>query len=91
MLIINFQPDTYSFITLRQAIGEITEEPRKYISEPVNAEYGQWLNHDVYIDHLMIGIWLEIGYVDGMMSHIRCRRKPATVRYILRHKNDLCV
>lgn len=49
---VNYQfpePDTYSFITLRQAIGEITEEPRKYISEPVNAEYGQWLNHDVYM------------------------------------------
>lgn len=49
---VNYQfpePDTSCFITLRQAIGEITEEPRKYISEPVNAEYGQWLNHDVYM------------------------------------------
>ena len=34
---------------MRQAIGEITEEPRKYISEPVIAEYDQWLNHDVYM------------------------------------------
>lgn len=49
---VNYQfpePDTSCFITLRQAIGEITEKPRKYISEPVNAEYGQWLNHDVYM------------------------------------------
>ena len=49
---VNYQfpePDTSCFITLRQAIGEIAEEPRKYISEPVNAEYDHWLNHDVYM------------------------------------------
>lgn len=49
---VNYQfpePDISCFITLRQAIGEITEEPRKYISEPVIDEYDQWLNHDVYM------------------------------------------
>lgn len=49
---VNYQfpaPDTSCVITLRQAIGEITDEPRKYISEPVNTEYGKWLNHDVFM------------------------------------------
>ena len=43
------KPDTSCFITLRQAIGEITEEPRKYTSELVDMEYEKWLNHDVYM------------------------------------------
>lgn len=70
---VNYQfpePDTSCFITLRQAIGGITEEPRKYISEPVNAEYDQWLNHDVYMgpfdDRYMarnrVRGWNEVSY-----------------------------
>ena len=37
------------FIALRQAIGDITEEPRKYTSERVDTRYDKWLNHDVYM------------------------------------------
>lgn len=43
------EPDEACCITLRQAIGDIKEQPREYISEPVNTEYGMWLNHDVYM------------------------------------------
>lgn len=43
------KPDIPCFITLRQAIGDIKDSPREYISEPVNTEYGKWLNHDVYM------------------------------------------
>lgn len=35
-------------ITLRQAIGDITDEPRMYIDEDVDQEYDSWLNHDCY-------------------------------------------
>ena len=43
------QPDNSCFIALRQAIGDITEEPRKYTSERVDTRYEKWLNHDVYM------------------------------------------
>lgn len=43
------EPDKSNPITLRQAIGDITESPREYISEPVHMEYSKWLNHDIYI------------------------------------------
>lgn len=43
------KPDETSFIPLSQAIGDIKEKPREYISEPVNTQYGKWLNHDVYM------------------------------------------
>ena len=43
------QPDNSCFIALRQAIGDITEEPRKYTSERVDTRYDKWLNHDVYM------------------------------------------
>lgn len=64
------KPDTSCFITLRQAIGEITEEPRKYTSELVDMEYEKWLNHDVYMgpfdDRYMarnrVRGWNEISY-----------------------------
>lgn len=70
---VNYQfpaPDTSCVITLRQAIGEITDEPRKYISEPVNTEYGKWLNHDVFMgpfdDRYMarnrVRGWNEVSY-----------------------------
>lgn len=36
------------YITLRNAIGDITENPCSYINEDVNQEYGKWLNHDVF-------------------------------------------
>lgn len=35
-------------ITLRRAIGDITEEPRYYSSGIVNQNYNKWLNHDVF-------------------------------------------
>lgn len=64
------KPDTSCFITLRQAIGEITEEPRKYTSESVDMEYEKWLNHDVYMgpfdDRYMarnrVRGWNEVSY-----------------------------
>ncbi len=64
------KPDTSCFITLRQAIGEITEEPRKYTSELVDMEYEKWLNHDVYMgpfdDRYMarnrVRGWNEVSY-----------------------------
>lgn len=43
------QPDNSCFIALRQAIGDITEEPRKYTSERVDTRYDKLLNHDVYM------------------------------------------
>jgi len=43
------KPDESCFISLRQAIGDITESPREYQSEPVDVQYGKWLNHDVYM------------------------------------------
>lgn len=43
------QPDNSCFIALCQAIGDITEEPRKYTSERVDTRYDKWLNHDVYM------------------------------------------
>lgn len=49
---VNYQfpePDNSCFIALRQAIGDITEEPRKYTSERVDSRYDKWLNHDVYM------------------------------------------
>lgn len=64
------KPDTSCFITLRQAIGEITEEPRKYTLELVDMEYEKWLNHDVYMgpfdDRYMarnrVRGWNEVSY-----------------------------
>ena len=64
------KPDISCFITLRQAIGEITEEPRKYTSELVDMEYEKWLNHDVYMgpfdDRYMarnrVRGWNEVSY-----------------------------
>lgn len=64
------KPDESCFITLRQAIGEITEEPRKYTSELVDMEYEKWLNHDVYMgpfdDRYMarnrVRGWNEVSY-----------------------------
>lgn len=42
-------PTTDEYITLRQAIGDIIEQPRFYsATESVNQQYGKWLNHDVY-------------------------------------------
>lgn len=43
------QPDNSCFIALRQAIGDITEEPREYTSERVDTRYDKLLNHDVYM------------------------------------------
>ncbi|MEG2181392.1 MAG: DNA cytosine methyltransferase [Bacteroidales bacterium] len=39
---------TESFITLRKAIGDITEQPKVYLDDFVNQNYTNWLNHDVY-------------------------------------------
>lgn len=55
---------------MRQAIGEITEEPRKYTLELVDMEYEKWLNHDVYMgpfdDRYMarnrVRGWNEVSY-----------------------------
>lgn len=64
------QPDNSCFIALRQAIGDITEEPRKYTSERVDTRYDKWLNHDVYMGpfderfmarHRVRG-WNEVSY-----------------------------
>ncbi|MBD5266623.1 MAG: DNA cytosine methyltransferase [Bacteroides sp.] len=35
-------------VTLREAIGDITEEPRRYLNEYVNPEYDGFFNHDVF-------------------------------------------
>lgn len=64
------KPDESCFITLRQAIGDITEKPRKYTSELVDMEYEKWLNHDVYMgpfdDRFMarnrVRGWNEVSY-----------------------------
>ena len=64
------QPDNSCFIALRQAIGDITEEPRKYTSERVDTRYDKWLNHDVYMgpfdDRFMarnrVRGWNEVSY-----------------------------
>ena len=37
------------YVTLRQAIGDIMENPRLYANENVNQEYEKWFNHDVFI------------------------------------------
>lgn len=43
-------PTTTNDITLRQAIGDIDEEPIYYLEgQPVIQEYRKWLNHDCYI------------------------------------------
>lgn len=36
-------------VCLRQAIGDITEQPRFYINESVRQDYDKYFNHDVYI------------------------------------------
>lgn len=36
------------FVTLRKAIGDITEKPRLYNNQRVNQEHGKWINHDTY-------------------------------------------
>lgn len=36
-------------VTLRQAIGDITDIPKAYHNELVKMEYGKWINHDVYV------------------------------------------
>ena len=42
-------PTTDKYITLKQAIGDITEQPRFYSERDiVNQKYEKWLNHDVY-------------------------------------------
>lgn len=42
-------PTTDKYITLKQAIGDITEQPRFYSERDiVNQQYEKWLNHDVY-------------------------------------------
>ena len=42
-------PTTEQIVTLRQAIGDITEQPRFYSEKDVvNQQYDKWLNHDVY-------------------------------------------
>ena len=42
-------PTTEKYITLRQAIGDIKEQPKSYSAdEIVNQQYNKWLNHDVY-------------------------------------------
>lgn len=42
-------PTTEKYITLRQAIGDIKEQPKSYSAEEiVNQQYDKWLNHDVY-------------------------------------------
>lgn len=35
-------------VTLRQAIGDIVEDPRAYTDEEVNQNYGKWINHDIF-------------------------------------------
>lgn len=35
-------------VTLREAIGDILENPRSYKNEKVKQEYGKWLNHDIF-------------------------------------------
>lgn len=42
-------PDKTHIINLRQAIGDITEEPKAYKQEKVNNNYSKWLNHDIYV------------------------------------------
>ena len=36
-------------VYLRQAIGDITEQPRFYINESVRQDYDRYFNHDVYM------------------------------------------
>lgn len=40
------------YVTLRRAIGDITESPRQYVNEKVIQEYGEWHNHDIFA-----GLW----------------------------------
>lgn len=40
------------YITLKKAIGDITDNPRSYTNGSVIQEYGKWLNHDIFI-----GLW----------------------------------
>jgi len=40
------------YVTLRKAIGDITENPRSYTNENVIQEYGKWINHDIFA-----GLW----------------------------------
>lgn len=48
-LIFNFPKPTGDLhISLKEAIGDITEKPRHYLNGIVNQNYGEWLNHDVY-------------------------------------------
>lgn len=42
-------PDYNSVISLKQAIGDIQEEPRMYTQEIVDLNYTKFLNHDVYM------------------------------------------
>lgn len=42
------KPLNNSFVTLIKAIGDISEKPRFYNTEPVDKEYGEWTNHDVF-------------------------------------------
>lgn len=89
------KPDESCFITLRQAIGEITEEPRKYTSELVDMEYEKWLNHDVYMgpfdDRYMarnrVRGWNEVSYT--MQAKARnCPLHPQAPKmvYVSRNK-----
>ncbi len=41
-------PIRESHINLRNAIGDITENPNFYIDGPVTSSSGRWFNHDVY-------------------------------------------
>ena len=43
------EPSLKPFVTLREAIGDITEEPHLYGNEYVNQEYEKWANHDAFI------------------------------------------
>lgn len=43
------ESDGETMISLRQAIGDITDPPMEYLNQPVLESYGKWLNHDVYM------------------------------------------
>lgn len=42
-------PDESNVISLRKAIGDISEKPREYIDEPILQDNDTRLNHDVYM------------------------------------------
>ena len=84
-------PDESNVISLRKAIGDISEKPREYIDEPILQDNDTRLNHDVYMGDFdekymarnRVRAWDEVSFTIQAQAQIAASAPPLTMMFAL--------